>query len=57
MEFSIMILESTMKQLEMDMRGDDLMHKNRAQATLHMKNISELKRAIKLLKAKSRSLN
>ncbi|MEH6307196.1 hypothetical protein RYH73_16230 [Olivibacter sp. CPCC 100613] len=54
MDYVIQLLEREKKELEVDIRQGDLMHKNMKQATQYFKNISELKRAIKVLRAKAR---
>lgn len=50
----IQLLETEKKVLEGSVKNDDLMYKNMNKATLYLKNINELKRAIKVLKAKTR---
>ncbi len=52
MDYIIQLLEKEKKLLESDVREQDLMRKNMHQATLHFKNISDLKRAIKILRTK-----
>ncbi|WP_156142835.1 hypothetical protein [Sphingobacterium sp. SYP-B4668] len=53
MEYVIELLERERKSLERGVRDQDLMHKNMNQATLQLKYINELKRAVKILKGKS----
>jgi len=53
MEYVIELLEKERKHLERNVRDQDLMHKNMNQATLQLKYINELKRAVKILKGKS----
>ncbi len=53
MDYVIEVLEKEKKVLEGSIRNEDLLHKDMKQATRYMKNIQELKRAIKVLKAKT----
>lgn len=57
MDYAIQLLENEKKLLENNIREQNLMRKNMKQATQDMKNISELKRAVKVLKTKSRFTN
>lgn len=54
MDYAIQLLEKEKKVLEKMIKGDDLMHKNMRMATQGLKNINEIKRALKLLKIKTR---
>lgn len=54
MDYAIQLLEKEKKLLESSIREQDLMRKNMRQASQYMKKISELKRAVKVLKTKSR---
>lgn len=54
MDYAIKILEKEKKIIEQQIRQEDLMHQNMKQATQYLKNISEIKRAIKLLKVKAK---
>ncbi|WP_199756947.1 hypothetical protein [Pedobacter sp. KBW06] len=54
MEYVIQLLENEKKALERVLHEEEQMRKNMKQATKNMKNIGELKRAIKVLKIKTR---
>lgn len=54
MDYAIQLLEKEKKMLESIIREQNLMQKNMKQAACYMKNISELKQAVKVLKTKSR---
>jgi len=55
MEYAIQLLEKEKRVLETGIRAEDLMHRDMRRATQHFKNIGELKKAIKVLKVKSRN--
>lgn len=57
MEHAIAILEKEKKTLEACIRDQDLLRKDMRKASQHLKNIHELKRALKILKAKVRSFS
>jgi len=57
MDYVITLLEKEKKTLERTIRDEDLMHKNMKQATSQLKNISEIKKVLKILKAKTRSVH
>lgn len=57
MDYVITLLEKEKKILERKIREQDLMHKNMKQATLKLKNIGEIKRVLKILKAKARPVH
>lgn len=57
MDYVITLLEKEKKTLERTIREEDLMHKNMKQATLKLKNIGEIKRVLKILKAKARPVH
>jgi len=54
MDYAIRLLEKQKRVLETGIRAEDLMHRDMRQATECFRNIGELKRAIKILKVKSR---
>lgn len=54
MDFVIDLLEENKNYLERQIRDEDLMRKNLRMATASMQQISQLKRAIKILKQKNR---
>jgi hypothetical protein len=54
MDYVIKLLEKEKKMLERTIHDEDLMHKNIKQATIQLKNVNEIKRALKVLKAKLR---
>lgn len=53
MDFVIKLLEKEKKIIAQQIHEEDLMHKNMKEATLQLKRITEIKKAIKVLKAKS----
>lgn len=55
MDYVMLLLEREKKNLEKHMHTEDLMHRNRQQANLQLKYIHEIKRALKVLKAKTRT--
>ncbi|MGO3241198.1 MAG: hypothetical protein ACTJFN_02095 [Sphingobacterium sp.] len=57
MDYVIQLLEKEKKVLEISIRDQDMLRKDMRKATQHLKNINELKRALKVLKAKVRPLN
>ncbi|MCL7986643.1 hypothetical protein M8998_01690 [Sphingobacterium sp. lm-10] len=57
MEYVIQLLEREKKVLETSIRDQDMLRKDMRKATLHLKNINELKRALKVLKTKVRLLS
>lgn len=57
MEYVIQLLEKEKKIIETQVREEELMYKNKRQATLYLKNISAIKRALKVLRTKTRILN
>lgn len=57
MEYAIQLLEKEKTMLERMVIEEDLMRKNMSKATRSLKNIGEIKRALKILKVKIRSLN
>ena len=52
MDYVIELLEREKKGMEVSLREQDLMHTNMRKASDYLKSISELKRAIKVLKTK-----
>jgi len=52
MEYAIKILETERKKLETELKDRDLMRENMSKATTAMANISQIRQAIKLLRAK-----
>lgn len=54
MDYVLQVLEQEKNTLEKKMRTSDLMRKDMQQASVCMKHIHELKRAIKMLKGKGR---
>lgn len=50
MEIAITVIEEAIKKRNFLLKGEDLMRKNIKEATLLMKEISNLKNALKLLK-------
>ncbi len=56
MEFVIAILEKEKKTLESAIREQNLMMKDMRQATATLKNINDIKKAIKILKLQSRRM-
>lgn len=54
MDYVIKLLEGNKKQLERHIRDNNLMQKNMKKAAEELSHISQLKRAIKILKQKNR---
>lgn len=54
MDFVIELLEENKKYLERNIRDNNLMQNNMKKATEQLGQVSQLKRAIKILKLKSR---
>lgn len=54
MDYVLAVLEQEKNMLEKRMRNEDLMRTNMQQASSCLKQIHELKRAMKMLKTKSR---
>jgi hypothetical protein len=52
MEYVITVLEYTRKSLEQEIRDGDLLRNNMPKATRLLRQIKELKRGIKILRAK-----
>ena len=52
MEFVIQLLEKKKKALERSIREEELMLKDKKQATVYLRNINEIRKAVKLLKIK-----
>lgn len=52
MEYAIKILETERKKLETKLKGGVLMRENMIKATAAMANISHIRQAIRLIKAK-----
>lgn len=52
MEYVIQLLEKKRKALEKTIREEELMLKDKKQANAYLRNISEIRRAIKVLKTK-----
>ena len=57
MDYVITLLEKEKKTLERTMREEDLMRQNMKQATSQLKHIGEIKRVLKILKAKARPVH
>lgn len=56
MKYAIEILEKSRKILERNIKKEHLMHKNINKATELMQQISQLKKAIKVLKQKDKNM-
>ena len=56
MEFVIAILEKEKKTLEAAIREQNLMMKDMRQATATLKNINDIKKAVKILKLQARKM-
>ena len=56
MEFVIAILEKEKKTLETTIREQNLMMKDMRQATATLKNINDIKKAVKILKLQARKM-
>ena len=56
MEFVIAILEKEIKTLESAIREQNLMMKDMRLATANLKNINDIKKAIKILKLQARKI-
>lgn len=56
MEFVIAILEKEKKTLETTIREQNLMMKDMRQATSTLKNINDIKKAVKILKLQARKM-
>lgn len=54
MDYVIELLEENKKHLERHIRDDKLLHVNMRKATQEMAHINQLKRAIKILKLKTK---
>ena len=54
MQFAIQTLEKERKMIERNIRKNNLMNKDRKLATLELSKITELKKAIQILKIKNR---
>lgn len=55
MDFAIELLQTSRKRIEKDIKSNSLMQKNMNEATRELSKLSELKRAIKILKTKNRN--
>jgi len=54
MEHAIKKLETERKKLETELKDSDLIRENRSKATAAMANISQIRQAIRLLKANTK---